>query len=103
MSTKIQEDFSRTTFEGNVIRWVSNGNVPPKDIVEGFFESGLITAVQKEHSDATRSRETMQFLERYKEAMANRTEEQKAAERAEVRAAFGNDATVVNIITGEVV
>jgi hypothetical protein len=35
--------------------------------------------------------------------MANRTEEQKAAERAEVRAAFGNDATVVNIITGEVV
>ena len=73
------------------------------DIVEGFFASGLITAVQKEYADATRSRETMQFLEQYKKAMANRTEEQKAAERAEVRAAFGNEATIVNIITGEVV
>lgn len=103
MSIKIQEDFKRTTFDGNVIRWVSNGSVPPKDIVEGFYENGLITAVQKEYSDATRSRETMQFLEQYATAMANRSEEQKAMERAEVRAAFGKDVTVQNIFTGEVI
>jgi hypothetical protein len=104
MTYNTKEKFmTNTWFDGDVIRWISNNSVPPKDVVEQFFENGLITAEQKEYADNTRAIELTEFLKKYKEAQANRSEEQKAMERAEVRAAFGKDVTVQNIFTGEVI
>lgn len=104
MTTNIKEDFDKNTyFDGDVIRWISNNSVPPKDIVEQFFENGFITAEQKEYADNTRDIELTEFLEEYKKAQANRTPEQIEAERKAVRAAFYSWENPVNIITGEVI
>jgi len=104
MTYNTKEKFeTKTYFDGDVIRWISNNRVPPKDIVEQFFENGFITAEQKEYADNTRDIELTEFLKEYKKAQANRTPEQIEAERKEVRAAFYSWENPVNIITGEVI
>tara|TARA_B100001093_G_scaffold517701_1_gene600073 strand:- start:4165 stop:4479 length:315 start_codon:yes stop_codon:yes gene_type:complete len=104
MTYNTKEKFeTKTYFDGDVIRWISNNRVPPKDIVEQFFENGFITAEQKEYADNTRDIELTEFLKEYKKAQANRTPEQIEAERKAVRAAFYSWENPVNIITGEVI
>lgn len=46
--------------------------------------------------------ETMAGIRAYYEARANRTEDQIAEEMFELRAAFGEGAEVVDIMTGEI-
>jgi len=102
MTYNTQEKFETNTyFDGDVIRWISNNSVPPKDIVEQFFENGFITAEQKEYADNTRDIETAQFIEEYKKAQANRTPAQIEAEKAAVREAFYSWENPINIFTGE--
>ena len=98
MTYNIKEKFETNTyFDGDVIRWISNDRVPPKDVIEDFFANGLITAEQKEYADNTRTIETAQFIEEYKKAQANRTPEQIEAERVAVRQAFYSWENPVNI------
>lgn len=80
-----------------VVRWKSNNNIPPKDILEFWqylgkeFDYNKTLAVDEE--------ETTVFFENYRKQQANRqyTEE----ELFEMRAAFGPGETVVNVITGK--
>lgn len=99
---KIIENFAGAYMDGDVVRWISNDNVPFLDMVTDFATLGLIADFQVELSENTRKIEQAAFLKEYMIAQANRSEEQKNEERMMAQAAFGPDAKVVNILTGEV-
>jgi hypothetical protein len=88
------------TITNGIVRWDSNNQVPPADMVEAIatFES----SVDVEASKAAREVDNAAFIEQYIKGQASRTEEQKREEAFEMRAAFGPGEKVVNIITGEV-
>ena len=99
---EIIKNFDGVYMDGDVVRWVSNDNVPFLDMVTDFATLGLIADFQVELSENTRKIEQAAFLKEYMIAQANRSEEQKNEERMMAQAAFGSDAKVVNILTGEV-
>ena len=99
---EIINKFADAYMDGDVVRWVSNDNVPFLDMVTDFATLGLIADFQVELSENTRKIEQAAFLKEYMIAQANRSEEQKNEERMMAQAAFGSDAKVVNILTGEV-
>ncbi len=99
---EIINKFADAYMDGDVVRWVSNDNVPFLDMVTDFATLGLIADFQVELSENTRKIEQTAFLKDYMFAQANRSEEQKNEERMMAQAAFGPDAKVVNVITGEV-
>lgn len=99
---KITKNFADAYLDGDVVRWVSNDRVPFLDMLTDFATLGFIADFQVEASENTRKIEQTAFLKEYMIAQANRSEEQKEEERMMARAAFGPDAQVVNIITGEV-
>lgn len=68
--------------EDGVIRWKSNGNVPPQEVLDFWKHIGKRFNMSK--SVVARNREQKAFLE----------------ELHEMRNAFGEGATVVNVITG---
>lgn len=84
--------------ENGVVTWNSNGNVPPEDILE-FWEYVGITGFNREASDAERERQTNEFLTAYRKQQENHKPSQE--ELYEMRAAFGEGTTVVNVITGK--
>ena len=86
----------------DVVRWRSNDKVPFLDMVTDFATLGFIADFQVELSENTRKIEQTAFLKEYMFAQANRSEEEKNEERMMAQAAFGSDARVVNVITGEV-
>lgn len=77
-----------------VIRWDSNGSVPPADCVK--FAAFLGLDVDIAACDAARDEDTRRFLAEYR---AN-DRGPDAEQLSEMRAAFGEGAEVVNIITG---
>lgn len=85
--------------EGSVFTWLSNDRVPANDILELAAHIGI--EFNMENSVAKREADQAAFLAEYIEGQANRSEEQLAEERFEMRAAFGEGETVVNIFTGE--
>ena len=84
----------KTTREGRVIRWTSNGQVPPADIIALAVAAGI--DVDPAACDAARSADLRAFVSAYRANPPKVTAEQ----RAEMRAAFGPGTTVVNVITG---
>jgi len=92
---RASERFRETHCEGGVLRWTSNGHVPPQDCLEDFREAGL-GSFDMEASKRVRDRETMAFLAEYKAADTGHTDE----ELCEMRAAFGEGVTIVNVVTG---
>lgn len=83
---------TEATFSAGVMRWKSNGRVPPHEYVMDAFMKGCPVRVLK--CDAERDTETRAFLAAYR---AN-PPQLSAGMVAEMRAAFGPDAKVVNII-----
>lgn len=81
-----------------VIRWLSNNQVPPADCVALAAHIGL--SVDVEASTTARDADTTAFLADYRKRNARRRV--TAEQRAEMRAAFGPGAKVVNVITGRV-
>lgn len=75
-----------------VARWVSNGSVPPEDIIA--FAVFLGAPVDEAACNVARSAELSAFLTAYR---ANPPQ----VDVAELRAAFGPGARVTNIITGQ--
>ena len=71
------------------------------DAMEELESAGLVDAETVAVTAEARDRHTQQFLAEYRTAMANRTAEQIAEERAEARAAMGPGVEMVNIVTGE--
>ena len=80
-----------------VVRWTSNNRVMPKDCREIISHTAYRDLYSEEASRAAEEAETAAFLEGYRKSCKGPGEEEKA----EMRAAFGTGATVVDIITGE--
>lgn len=78
-----------------VWRWISSNNVPFDDMLEAW---GL-DADTLEKCRAARDRDNEEFLADYRARMENY--EPSAEELFEMRAAFGEGETVVNVITGK--
>ena len=85
-----------------VCRWKVNGNCVPTDILEFYCEAGVITPEVLHDTESAALKDMEAFIEQYKEARANRSPEEIAEERAEMRAAFGPGEWVLNVFTGEV-
>lgn len=75
------------------LRWLSNGAVVPLDI---FAEAGI---APPDAQEAARKIEVDAFLAEYRRQRTGRS--RSAEEFAEMRAAFGHGAKVVDVITGE--
>ena len=62
---------------------------------------GMVDAITVETTRIVEIEETDRFIEEWKKNRANRSAEEIAEERYEMRAAFGPGETVVNVLTGE--
>lgn len=85
----------RVSTHNGIVRWTSNGQVPPQEILDlwvhlGFqFDVGACRAVQREEQAA--------FLAEYRRARAGGPTDE---ERFEARAAHGPGVELVDVITG---
>ena len=77
-------------------KWISSGNYLPADVVEKLTFAGA-DFFSAEATAAKRDAQTAAFLDSYRRNYKGPSEEEKA----EMRAAFGEGTTVVNVITGE--
>lgn len=93
-----KDDYEKTS-DGYV--WKSSGNHVPEDIVGHWYDAELISLADLVNHREGRDKAFAKFAENYKAAMANRSPEAIAEERAEARAAHGPGVTLVNVITGE--
>ena len=94
---RLIEQFSEATVAANgVVRWNSNGQVPPADVLAVWAEQGF--TFDRAASTAAREADTAKFVAEYRRREARRVV--SAEERAEMRAAFGPGTVVVNVITG---
>jgi len=100
---KLAQDY-RDEFAENVtvdssglVRWKSNNSVPPEFCLIEFDDVGC--EFNMEICRETRQAEDDKFLALYRERMKNRVYTDE--ERFEMRAAFGEGAVVVNVITGK--
>lgn len=82
--------------ELGVIRWKSNGQIPPEDCLQ---ELEKWISFNRYLSSMIREEEDANFLTRYKEQQKNRVYSEE--ELNEMRSAFGKGATVVDVITGK--
>lgn len=93
-SSKHRQHLSDATLIDGVVRWVSNGDVPPKECIQKAVDAGHPVDVAK--CNEVRDIELRSFLANYRKNYKGPTDEQ----RAEARAAFGPNHEIVNIITG---
>jgi hypothetical protein len=84
-------------FRNGAYRWKSNEHVVPAEIVTFWAIVGYITTDDAAASNAIGKAETAAFLAAYRKNPPKYTPEQLA----EMRAAFGPGAKVVNVITGQ--
>jgi hypothetical protein len=80
-----------------VLRWTTNDRVPFGDVLSIFF-GGDIDAIVR--SNAARDAENAAFIAEYRKEQARETSKQRAERMAEMRAAFGSDTEVVDVISG---
>jgi len=86
------------TWADGAYRWKSNNSVPGEDMIGRWLALGYITADEAKASIKLRKSETDAFLKAYRKNPPKPT----AEDLFEMRAAFGEGAEVVNIITGKV-
>lgn len=84
-----------TTNKDGVLRWTSNGRVPPADIIA--LAAHITMPINVAACTKARDEETAAFLAEYRK---NNDRQMTAEERFEARATFGKGTTVVNLITG---
>ena len=82
--------------EDGAAKWISSGNYLPADVVEKLTFAGA-DFFSAEATAAKREAQTAAFLDSYRRNYKGPSEEEKA----EMRAAFGEGATVVTVITGK--
>ena len=88
---------NEATITQGVLRWNSNNQVPFPDCIALAAHIGLPVDVAA--SNAARDADTDVFLAAYRKRQPRRV---SAEQRAEMRAAFGPGAKVVNVVTGRV-
>jgi hypothetical protein len=81
---------------GPVIRWKSNNAIPFDDMLEAFVSFGWITEQERTNSAEQKDVETAAFIEDYRK---NQTPPD-AEQLFEMRAAFGEGATIVDVFSG---
>lgn len=95
---KAREEFNDAEVDDRgVARWKSNGNVPPDDCLCDWDELGLQFDI--EESRRERERQLDKFAAEYRRNRRKRG--YSSEELFEMRAAFGEGETVVDVITGE--
>lgn len=95
-SEKVLDMFHTDVFiENGVVRWISNKNIPPEDILEFWNYIGF--DFDYELSKKVAEKETAAAIEDYKK---NR-KALSAEELYEMEAAFGEGATVIDVISGQ--
>jgi len=82
--------------DDGIVRWKSNGRVPPEDILRLWDHVGK--PFEFLASLITQQVETEQFLTSYRRDYAGPSTE----DIAEMRNEFGSGATIVNVITGTI-
>lgn len=82
--------------EDGAAKWISSGNYLPADVVEKLTFAGA-DFFSAEATAAKREAQTAAFLDSYRRNYKGASEEEKV----EMRAAFGEGTTVVNVITGK--
>jgi hypothetical protein len=93
----VKKYFEEANVVDGVVRWNSNGKVPPQDLLELWAYVGFNFSLER--SMEVRDAEQSEFFKQYREERANQGYSQE--QLFEMRAAFGAGATVVNAITGE--
>lgn len=88
------EFFTNATVVAGIVRWDTNGNIPPKDILALWDSLGF--EFDYDATVAQRDADRAAFLAKYRASYTGPS----AEERAEMRAEFGEGETVVNVITG---
>lgn len=93
---RLLDDIAENSYRvGPVVRWKSNNAVIPPCVLEDALLVPWAEQVAMYEKEATA------WIARYRKAQANRSAEEIAEEKAEIRAAFGPGEIVVNILTGE--
>jgi hypothetical protein len=94
MQQRVDNDEIRTNANGGAF-WNSNGNYLPADCAEILSHTDFPFSL--EETNRARKAQNEAFLESYRKNYQGPT----AEEQAEMRAAFGEGTTVVNVITGK--
>lgn len=99
---KLAAQFEEAYLKDGIVFWKSNDRSPFEDMLTDFMEAGFISQENVDLTVAAKKEQDRAAIAGYIVAQANRSEEQKAEELFEMRAAFGPGEKVVNIFTGEV-
>lgn len=83
--------------ENGAAFWVSSNNYLPEDCAEMLSYTDFIFDIQA--TAEARDKQTNEFLEEYRKNYKGPSEEEKA----EMRAAFGEGAEIVDVITGKTI
>ena len=89
-----------TVVDYPVVRWISNDRVPFEDMLDKFFDAGLIDQQIVLNSIETHNAEQRDSIQEY--INYRQKHGYSDEERFEMKAAFG-DETIVDVFTGEVV
>ena len=83
--------------------WIVDNEFRPlmADALAELFKAGKIESIDVSITNDARAVTTMKVIEAYKKSQAQRSPDQIAEERAMARAAFGLDADLVDVFTGE--
>lgn len=84
--------------DGGVVRWISNDQCIMDDMAEKMLVAGCISEAEREATGAARSIETASFIAEYKAQQASRPVSPE--ELYELKSAFGEGETIVDIISG---
>jgi hypothetical protein len=97
------ENFAKIDNRNGVIYWSTSptANNPNADMLNDWFDLGLITENELNMTIATSLVRKDAFLMHYIESRKNRSAEQRREEMFEMRAAFGPGERVVDALTGE--
>lgn len=97
---RFKEEFkTEVNVENGVARWMSNNEVIPEEVAEIMEFGGC--EFDRDATRVMRAKELDGFLSQYREAMEHY--EPSDEDLAEMWAAFGEGAEVVNVITGKVI
>lgn len=92
--------FTETARMGDAFVWQSNGSAPFTELTSEWVALGLMTQAEAEATEVLRKEQMSKFLNEYvRRRCVNPVP--SAEELFEMRAAFGEGETVVDVITGQ--
>lgn len=99
---RLRAEFADTYIDHvGAVRWLSSLNAVPGDIMLFWQSEGLVSGNTVDITTTSREEDNARAVEAYIVARNNMTDEQKAEEAYEIKAAYGPGEKVVNIFTGE--